>query len=180
MPHQGAGTTSASVRHLGWRHLCFQKRKLHLHLEGASKSTPNTGYLVYPRPDILYDARSLSPLAQVDPKYHDLVTGRWLSVVSTSEPGDLPAIVLTVLCNITQNRCTIQCHSRRKPDVVSPTSTPLWPFFTSIPLTKEHWWTVCERRWFNVIQTVWWLQIACPATTWTEPVGGRGTTTTWT
>ena len=33
------------------------------------------------------------------PEFHDLVTGRWLSVVSTSEPGDEPAIFFTVLYN---------------------------------------------------------------------------------
>ena len=68
------------------------------------------------------------------PEFHDLVTGRWLSVVSTSEPGDEPAIFLSFYfffhCTIQQPRIAVQfsvivegnlmlCHQHHP---------PLWPF----------------------------------------------------
>ena len=132
MPYEGAGATSASVRHLGWRHLCFQKRKLHLHLDGAPKSTPNTGYLVNPHPNILYDARSLSPLAQVDLKFMTWwPAGGWVWSAPRNLVTCLP-FFLTVLCNTTQNRCTIQCYSRRKPDTISQLSNTMSIFWLAL------------------------------------------------
>ena len=64
--------------------------------------------------DIPESMECQSPLAQVDRKFHDLVTGRWLSVASTSEPGDEPAIFLKIFylfffhCTIQQPRIAVQ------------------------------------------------------------------------
>ena len=55
--------------------------------------------------DIPESMECQSPLAQVDRKFHDLVTGRWLSVVSILEPGDEPAIFF---CAIQQPRIAVQ------------------------------------------------------------------------
>ena len=61
--------------------------------------------------DIPESMECQSPLAQVDRIFHDLVTGRWLSVVSTSEPGDEPAIYIFFIffhCTIQQPRIAVQ------------------------------------------------------------------------
>ena len=83
------------------------------------------------------------------PEFHDLVTGRWLSVVSTSEPCDEPAIFFIFLsfylffhCTIQQRRIAVQysvivegnlmlCHQHH----------PHYDHFAvTINFTKMQWW----------------------------------------
>ena len=130
--------------------------------------------------DIPESMECQSPLAQVDRKFHDLVTGRWLSVVSTSEPGDEPAIFFH--CTIQQPRIAVQysvivegnlmlCHQHH----------PHYDHF-AVNLDPTHQATMeephgrtrpCHHTNSIAGRTV--DMSICPATTCTQAWGGRPT-----